>query len=139
MDAWILQLLDQKMIILAILPPSLFFTINASLSIYLGNIIALNILAFMAFLDVVFRYKDYSKLKKCKEITESHLRRFRHSMCSRFSCAAASGRFKDSMQYYRSIGYRWYHFTPDGFFSIKGNPLVSIGFWKSFFGMSRNK
>ena len=56
----------------------------------------------------------------------------RSSQCQRNACIAAEPAAK---QYYYDLGYRWYHFLPDGTFTIKNNPYLSIKFYKELLGI----
>lgn len=38
--------------------------------------------------------------------------------------------------YYRALGYRWFHLTPDGTFS-RNSPMLRLGFWRDTLGWGR--
>jgi hypothetical protein len=67
---------------------------------------------------------------------------FRHSWCQRtvaYFALHKFGRGRDALVYFHARGYRWWHFLPDGTFSL-GCPYLCTSFYKAlFFGTKRQR
>lgn len=84
-------------------------------------------------LDLAGRMLDYDYLRderlRARWRTRQTLlwERYSKTRCSRNVMVAVDPRAKS---YYYMLGYRWYHFFPDGAFS-KSSPFMTLSFWRS--------
>ena len=96
--------------------------------------------------DCFGRSKDYRNAR-CRFYqardefeTSEVIRRFRRAWCARVACRAAWKReYSDHdlqklyvAEAYYKMGYRWWHFFPDGTFT-KNSPFLKIAFWVHLF------
>lgn len=88
-------------------------------------------------LDIKMRLDDYTKTLKIIRTDMGRVHAWakykRGSMCERHAVIAAGYEYDELLgecikNKYRSMGYRWYHITPD-------QPLWTIKFWKGFFSL----
>jgi hypothetical protein len=96
--------------------------------------------------DCFGRSKDYlnarSKFVEARDRDEKIevIRRFRRAWCARVACSAAWRReyagLEMSEDYvddaYFKMGYRWWHYFPDGTFT-KNSPFLKLAFWIHLF------
>jgi len=104
-------------------------------------------LVVLALLDARARWTDYRWLVNTLRRFDQtrHLRLiapFRHSWCQRtvaYCALREFGRGRDARGYFRARGYRWWHFLPDGTFSL-GCPYLRPSFYTAlFFGTKRRR
>ena len=101
----------------------------------------------LALLDARARWTDYLWLiNALGRINQARYLRliapFRHSWCQRtvaYFALRKFGRGRDALGYFHARGYRWWHFLPDGTFSL-GSPYLNPSFYKAlFFGTKRQR
>lgn len=118
--------------VIAIWLPFTFSCLSAYACIYIS---ALFFIVFvLAIADMRSRYAEYRKLV-LKRFSNKRLKYMRTSACQRYAAIAASPSMRIASEYYRSLGYRWYHLLPDGTFKIKSNPYLKIVFYKRLLGI----
>ena len=96
--------------------------------------------------DCFGRSKDYLNARRRFVEAPSHyerievIRRFRRAWCARVACSAAWRREYEGLNQhetyvddaYYAMGYRWWHFFPDGTFT-KNSPFLKLAFWIHLF------
>lgn len=87
------------------------------------------VFAFLMVFDVRGRFGDYKRLKQQEFIPEEVIFLFRDTRCGREAMISAN---PGAAEVYYDMGYRWYHLTPDGFFT-RDTPIAKISFWAVFF------
>ncbi len=108
------------------------------LSWYLVPVLFLTSFLVTTQLDAYSRYQNY---KFVKDLLYKHgfrellLKPFAHSRCQRDAAFEASKQLNYSIQtnqYYKKLGYRWYHILPT---AVVRNPMVLLqkGFWITTF------
>lgn len=85
--------------------------------------------------DARARYKEFKFLKDFDWSNRLILMKMSSSMCTRFAAISACSSSERARIFYRKLGYRWYHILPDGTFSIKNNPYLSIKFYRKLLGV----
>ena len=68
------------------------------------------VIAILGMFDGICRFKEALRLKR-RRLTDRHFRLFCQSMCQRNMIIGLAG--QKAADYYRDIGYRWYHMLPD--------------------------
>lgn len=117
----------------AIWLPTTFTAVTSALSYYVSLVFIL--LAFFGVCDVRARYADFKRMQS-RELSVPLMRKMRPSRCQRNSIKAAFWDKKDYIDwYYKSIGYCWYHFLPDGTLSIKDNCYLKPKFYLNLMGV----
>lgn len=112
--------IDRPIIILGV---TLVLASQVHLLFYIGTIIMT--------LDMVARYRDYLWLRRCGQFQRGIAYHMRGSWCSRGVVECVWGH--KARDFYRILGYRWYHILPDDFPKVFLNPK----FWVHVFGLYR--
>ncbi len=87
--------------------------------------------AFLGTLDTIARYRDLKRLQR-RRLHKMDLKLMASSRCQRNACIAAHPAAKE---YYRKLGFKWYHLLPQGTFTIKANPYLTLKFYKDLIGL----
>lgn len=103
--------------------------------------VVVGILLIFALLDVRARYKDYKVLKEKLRFAKVSswkriAARYKHSWCQRQVAIQAfsdMGQEWFALDYYRRLGYRWYHLLPDNTFN-KNSPYFKLAFYRKLIG-----
>ena len=99
---------------------------------------ALGLLTIFTQLDARSRYQEFKKVRDQLILFGVNRRIFKSvsgSRCQRGAALAAArqlGVAKQCSDYFRAVGYRWYHLTPD-FLARQPETLLSTGFWRATF------
>lgn len=109
-----------------------FPVLMSTLSLYVYTLgLTISLIVFIIFIfDAYKRSIDFINARK--EIDRFGIkagRKYRFSMCQRHAFMAAclsKGMFKQSLELYKDMGYKFYHIFPD-------QGLLNLSFWKSFF------
>lgn len=138
--------------VLAVWPPTTLSAASASLA-YISSsstvLVAVFLFgAFILLLDAKARFGEFKKAHR--EFSGSPLpcvgrisyiaHQHRTSWCSRTAITWAARLSGDQIaaetvtDYYRYLGYRWWHLTPDHTFT-RNSPFLKVSFWKSGFGI----
>ncbi len=97
------------------------------------HIIYFLVLTVFGVFDVIARLREYLRFRGSD--STKVLEKMRHSACQRNAIIAALKDKKIAKNYYKSLGYRWYHFLPDGTFSIKNNCYLKLSFYLNLMGL----
>ena len=130
--------------LLAAFVPKLLSTktgLHLETSLNAGILFFLTLLPIMSQLDARSRYQEFKRVKDQFRIFGFDGRLLKplvNSRCQRDAARAAAyelGYGRQCREFYHSLGYRWYHLTPNFLLS---NPrfLTSRRFWKSTFFLS---